>query len=119
MNSSQNEKLNLYLLPTKNITVNIGVRVNFYTDKRGVVKNVYEYLRFYRFLLIFFLIVGEAGQLPADRKFSITRQLLSQLSADRKRAFTSERFLSLQLFRFFREVPRKSTSAYNLLDQLP
>ena len=44
------------LVPVTNekyIMVNIGVRVNSYTDKRGVVKNVYEYLRFidsYRFL---------------------------------------------------------------------
>ena len=44
------------LVPVTNekyITVNIGVRVNSYTDKRGVVKNVYEYLRYidsYRFL---------------------------------------------------------------------
>ena len=44
------------LVPVTNekyITVKVGVRVNSYTDKRGVVRNVHEYLRFidsYRFL---------------------------------------------------------------------
>ena len=41
------------LTDEKYVTLSIGVKVNSFTDKRGVSKNVYEYLRFidsYRFL---------------------------------------------------------------------
>ena len=101
----------------KDITVNNGVRVNSCTDKRGVVNNVYEYLRFIdsnRFLPS--SLEKLVSCLPTESFRKLIRQLLSKISADRKKAFTSEKILSLQLSRFFRDVPRKLTSRYKILE---
>ena len=55
-------------------------------------------LEIYRLLKRFTIIVGETGQLPAHRKFSNTRKILSDVSTERKMAFTSESFCPYSYF---------------------